>query len=1176
IQDGTEDWKDPNQVLPEGLAAVHLAAGKESEKGLRCLKLLLQYGADPNLRSSEDLTPLHISALWGCYQNLKLLLKNGGNPSLKDQDGNKPADLAEQEENSRCASILQEYESQAPQVEYEDLPKFQYSIYSGHSMRDSSIGLSSMLSDFGDEPMSSTRQSSFFRMSGINRQASGAGGAHESCLSDVSGLHARESGAFDRTGDVPPVLCSTRLSVIDLKNSPEGMPLCRTEDFSPEFRCSMRFHPSRKSVSFRDANEYFPAPASPVQSPSGNQSDDYSDMTVYLSQYSDFLDSERMATVLQNQGIDVTSPDQVFVFCRSGSLLEDDFDKTIVGPGLLEVLGDDDDDDDDDDKDDAVFTNDVNELKGSAQAPVFGSSGSSKYSSCDSDPYKSAVEGPLHTGDHSPPLEKEPNESPAPAESVTQSIAGSKSSEMCEKEHLDLVDERRFKPQMEDKLRMQKVVEEQRFGETPSPYVTGRTRSRLSRCSQKSFNFSPSVLSTSSLFEQTLPTPIRMRRNTPKSPYGSDEAPPKHSFEENGLRDIDSGLRNLRVSSSQSLDDHPSQADTFIVSGSMADTLLIARGGNSSTGTLQASSQGSDDRPSQADTLIISGSMADTVIIPRSPAKEPFDRADGALAGTFASFCQGIPLVFDEDKEFLTSDRSTSTEGSGKPRSAVRQIQTSHKGSYVSKEDKCGIMDFPDESSPSQQSGSSSSIDCSKSLKNRGSLVDRSNTFDEFFTSDLSSSSEGPGRLKGSTGQQDNKGETDSQKESSPSQNTLESGSSSSLDSPKSQRNRAEGSSSGCTPRYSMSRLYVHSKPQSLANLSYTPGGRPMITDMDEPVEYLYTDTEGGHELIETHVPPTSNTSLSSSVLTSTSEDTVLYDWRSLQNTEGSPEKGKENRRPSTEDTSETQGLTDRELRRRLVELGERPGPITSQTRPLYIQKLRSLQNAAATQQPAPDSSSAFTVYSPELNEALCTFDLPDCKVDEFALCEQFDQPDQNKRWREGIIKSSFNYLLLDPRVTKNLPYRSQSMTPQECFQTFIGAIFYVGKGKRSRPYSHLYEALEYFRGDKTSKKLCSKVQHILQVWNCDQGVISLHCFQNVIPVEAYTREACMVDAIAFLLVGLKMLTNQKRGDYYGVVSTWTMKRKRELGVHLLYRAMQIFLAEGERQLRPPDIRLGQ
>lgn len=52
-------------------------------------------------------------------------------------------------------------------------------------------------------------------------------------------------------------------------------------------------------------------------------------------------------------------------------------------------------------------------------------------------------------------------------------------------------------------------------------------------------------------------------------------------------------------------------------------------------------------------------------------------------------------------------------------------------------------------------------------------------------------------------------------------------------------------------------------------------------------------------------------------------------------------------------------------------------------------------------------------------------------------------------------------------RVTQNLPLRCHALSPAERFQTFVRAIFYVGKGKRARPYSHLYEALAHYRGGK-------------------------------------------------------------------------------------------------------------
>ncbi|KAM9493719.1 uncharacterized protein Hap1MRO34_003816 isoform 1-T1 [Clarias gariepinus] len=947
---------EPNLVLDGGVAAVHLAAGKESEKGLRCLKVLLQHGADPNLRSSEDLTPLHIAALWGCYQNLKLLLKNGGDSSLRDQGGNKAVDLAEQEENSKCASILQEYESRTPKVEFEDLPKFNYSLYSGHSMRDCSMNLT-LMSDFGDEPLSSTRYSSFSWKSENNRLHM-ARDPHESWLSDVSGINARDSGVFNREDmgrSLPPVLSSTRLSGTDFRKSPEAA------------QAAGIFTPSRKSVTFRDYDEYFPDVKQ-----SDDEASDSKDSVVDFSLYPGFLHSERMTTVLQNQGIDVTSPDDVFVFSREGNITED-FDKTVVGGTALS--------EEEEDNHDEVFVGKVDELKGVAHTTVSSNSESSQYSSCDSEPYKTTIEAPL------------PSESISPVEKDGET-KGSLDSESVKKEDTKL-----------QSRACDDEIKETSF--TPSPFVTGRTRSRLSRCSQRN---STSSFSSSSLFEQTLPTPTRVRRDMTKS----DKLHRRRLSEDDREADFDSQMSNLCISSQL----HGSQADTLIISGSMADTIIIPRGDT--------------DESSEPGTSSISSYREED--------------------------------VFTEDKEFLTSDVSTLSS----------EI---HRNSN------------------SQDSSSGSRSSFSQAL---------------------------------------------------------------------------ETVSTGCTPRYSMSRICNSSQTHSLANLSYTPGGRPLITDMDEPVEYLYTDTEEGHELIETHVPPTSNTSLSSSV----SEETVIYDWRSIQATTTSLEKGKENHCPNevveSVNISETEGLTDRELRQKLIKLGEEPGPINRHTRHLYIQKLRTLQKTHVIQKSVQDEQTEVSVtgYSPELNKVLCSFHLPDCKADEFAVCEQFDQPDQNKRWREGIIKSSFNYLLLDPRVTKNLPYRSQVMTIHECFQTFISSIFYVGKGKRSRPYSHLYEALEYFKGDKSSKKLSSKVQHILQVWNCGHGVISLHCFQNVIPVEAYTREACMVDAI-----GLKMLTNQKRGDYYGMVSTWPAKRQRDLGVHLLYRAMQIFLAEGERQLRPADIR---
>ncbi|KAM7012099.1 uncharacterized protein LKV04_022649 [Tautogolabrus adspersus] len=1150
----------PHLVGSKGVAAIHLAVGKETEKNIRCLKMLLQYGADPNVRSSEGLTPLHIAALWGCYQNLKLLLMNGGNPNSKDNEGNTPGQLAEQQENHKCAQLLQEYQVSSVDTEDDDLPQFQYSVYSDQtdtsSYPESDYSFSShssRISDFGEAALSSTRRSSFFNMSHINGRPSYRGPTYNRPSdTDYKRNHCQDwnNSSSQWASECPSILSSTRMSAVgpavalqvlkeddvlsyDVGFTSKAKEHAATTDstISPSRRDTLPAFPSRrvsrKSVSFRDVDEYFPvfSPEFPKQKPAVDDSQCTGNLPFDLSEYSDFLDSERMATVLQKQGIDVTSPDHVYVFCRESSeSTEENMEKTVISHCVLEESGD-------EEECDRLKEAQVNIPEQPASDGIRSSSGSSQYSSCESDHYTSALDASLHPkhlvpprvedvsvgvasnkrlqistfsfsesgGGNHPPVQTEPKmdiipETTGVEENLLLSDSGSKHhnydvNEACSDSVMNPLSEvGGDQPLAENTADV--LQEDFNLPFTPSPFVTGRTRSRLSRCSLRTSRTPESLLSTSSLFEETLPTPVRTRRQTPKSQsreefYHSPHAPcytPSYSGSSTGGNSFptdsqDTQSSTLRAGSSVS----HSQADTLILSKSVTDSM------------------------SQSQTL------SDTVVLEKDQ-NSSMDAYERNLADIILAM-QGQDLA--EGGEFLTDDLTSTDEAISK--------ENTNKASFEDKEGNPKNVDAWISEEYSSQPDSVSSSSSSSYFSPRRSRED----------SDLPCT---PG--------------------------------------------------TGCTPRYSMSRLSNCRRPQHLANLSYTPGGRPLIQDMDEPVEYLYTDTEQGHKLIETHVPPTANTSLSSSMSTTTSsssssEETIIYDWRSMH-TDMMEDRGKENQKPPRETQEEekeeerlmpdTRGMTDKELRSRLLELGESPGPISSRTRPGYMKRLlRLLQESNSKsrhQQKQIDQPQTDLGYSPELCRALRTFELPCCQADEQALCQQFDQPDQNRKWREGIIKSSFNYLLLDPRVTKNLPFRSHTMTPHECFQTFINAIFYVGKGKRSRPYSHLYEALEYYKGDKTSKKLCTKVQHILQVWSAEQGVISLHCFQNVIPVEAYTREACMVEAI-----GLKMLTNKKRGDFYGVVSNWQVKRKRELGVHLLYRAMQIFLAEGERQLRPADIR---
>lgn len=94
------------------------------------------------------------------------------------------------------------------------------------------------------------------------------------------------------------------------------------------------------------------------------------------------------------------------------------------------------------------------------------------------------------------------------------------------------------------------------------------------------------------------------------------------------------------------------------------------------------------------------------------------------------------------------------------------------------------------------------------------------------------------------------------------------------------------------------------------------------------------------------------------------------------------------------------------------------------------------------------------------------TSDIIECKMN---TCFQSppSQTGASVVWREGNIKSAFNYLLIDPRITNNLPVRGKNLSHREIFKTFVEAIFYIGKGSRARPYAHLYDACRYWKGEK-------------------------------------------------------------------------------------------------------------
>ena len=113
-----------------GLTPMHWACGLgDFPENVEIIDLLILNKGNPNVRSTEGLTPVHVAASWGHSVILKKLIASGGDPWMEDVEGSNAWDLALQKNQWEIMRFLSSYMDEDPSDPKENSVSLQFLKY---------------------------------------------------------------------------------------------------------------------------------------------------------------------------------------------------------------------------------------------------------------------------------------------------------------------------------------------------------------------------------------------------------------------------------------------------------------------------------------------------------------------------------------------------------------------------------------------------------------------------------------------------------------------------------------------------------------------------------------------------------------------------------------------------------------------------------------------------------------------------------------------------------------------------------------------------------------------------------------------------------------------------------------------------------------------------------------